>query len=186
MPVILLATFGLILVMLAVMRWTSTLLAYRGDRVVTCPENERAAGVRVDALRAAASSFAGGPRLRLHTCSRWPEKAGCGQECLREIETAPADCLVRNIVARWYEGKGCVSCGNPIGPIEWGPNQPALLCADEKSVEWKQVQADLVFETLEAAVPVCFACHMANSLVREHPDLAIDRGRYVEKSRSMS
>lgn len=176
MPVLLLSTFGLILALLVVVRWTSAWLAYRGERVVTCPENERCAGVQVNAVRAAASSFGNTTRLRLSACSRWPEKAGCGQECLREIQAAPADCLVRNIAARWYVGKSCVSCGNPIGPVEWGPNQPGLLSADMRSVEWKQVPADLLFETLEAAVPICFACHMANSLVREHPDLAIVRG----------
>jgi hypothetical protein len=180
MPVLLLATFGLLLVMLALLRWTSTWLSYRGDSVVTCPANQRPAGVRVDATRAAATSFGSAPKLRLRSCSRWPEKAGCGQECLREIREAPAECLVRNIVAKWYEGKTCASCGNPIGRIEWGPSQPALLSADKKSVEWKQVPADLLFETLEAAVPVCFACHLANSLVREHPDLVIERGSHVK------
>jgi hypothetical protein len=175
MRVVLLVTVGLLVVV--ALRWAMAWLKYRGDRVVSCPENHRPAGVRLDAPRAAATSFGGTPELRLHTCSRWPEKAGCGQECLREIQQAPADCLVRNIAAKWYEGKACASCGNPIGPIEWGPTQPGLLTADGKSVEWKQVPADLLLETLEAAVPVCFACHMANSLVREHPELVIDRGR---------
>jgi hypothetical protein len=44
-------------------------------------------------------------------------------------------------------------------------------------VEWKRVPADLLLETLEVTAPICFACHMANLLVREHPDLAIERGR---------
>jgi hypothetical protein len=168
---------GLILALVVVWRWASAWLAYRGDRVITCPENDRPAGVRVDAVHAAAGALGITPELRLSACSRWPEKAGCGQDCLREIEDAPADCLVRNIVARWYEGKSCAWCGNPIGTIDWGPNQPALLGADKNSVEWKQVPADRLFETLEAAVPVCFGCHMANKLVREHTDLAIERHR---------
>jgi len=177
MPVLLLVSFGLLAVLVVELRWVGAWLKYGGDRIVRCPENHRPAGVRLDAGRAAITSFGGAPHLRLHACSRWPGKAGCGQECLREIEESPADCLVRNIAARWYEGKSCASCGNPIGPVESGPSQPALFFADKRSVEWKQVPADLLLETLEAAVPVCFACHMANLLVREHPDLAIERGR---------
>jgi len=157
-------------VVLAVAWWGRAWWKFRGDRVVTCPENHRHAGVKVDAVHAAG-------KLRLRACSRWPEKAGCGQECLAEIAASPADCLVRNIAGKWYEGKTCASCGKPLGRIEWGPSQPALLSADKRSVEWKQVPADQLFETLEAAKPICFACHMASLLVREHPELAIERGR---------
>jgi hypothetical protein len=32
-------------------------------------------------------------------------------------------------------------------------------------------------ETLAAAKPICFACHMAQTLVREHPELVVDRHR---------
>ena len=161
---------GTLLAVFAAWRYGRAWWIWHGDRVVTCPENRQHAGVKLDALHAASG-------LRLATCSRWPEKAGCGQECLREIAAAPADCLVRSIAAHWYEGKSCASCGKPIGHFEWGPSQPALLSAEKKTVEWKQVPADRLFETLEAAAPVCFACHMANTLVREHPELAIERNR---------
>jgi len=42
-------------------------------------------------------------------------------------------------------------------------------------VEWSEVPADKLQETLAAGRPVCFACHTANKLVREHPDLVTDR-----------
>ena len=159
-----------VMVLAAAWRWVKAWWTFRGDRVVTCPDNQRHAGVKVDALRAAAT-------LRLRACSRWPEKAGCGQECLRQIEAAPSDCLVRTIAEQWYSGKSCISCGRSIGRIQWGPSQPALISADKKSVEWKDVPADRLFETLAAAAPLCFACHMANTLVREHPELAIERSQ---------
>jgi len=148
---------------------------YRGQRVVRCPENQRPAGVAVDAGRAALSGLGSRPRLRLNTCSRWPEKAGCGQECLRQIEESPADCLVRNILLNWYEGKSCRSCGRPIGPIVMGGAHPALLSADKTSVEWSDIPAEQLQEVLSAAEPVCFACHMASKMMREHPELVIDR-----------
>jgi hypothetical protein len=84
---------------------------------------------------------------------------------------------VRTIADKWYAGKACASCGRPIGHVQWGTSQPALISADKKSMEWKDVPADRLYETLEVTAPLCFACHMANTLVREHPELAIERSR---------
>ncbi|HEY1340901.1 MAG TPA: hypothetical protein VGF59_25485 [Bryobacteraceae bacterium] len=156
-------------------------LRYRGERLITCPENCRPAGVRVDARHAAATAL-GNPELRLSHCSRWPERAGCGQECLSQIATAPADCLVRNIAERWYRGKICASCGRPIGEIQWNVSQPALLRAGGQSLEWSRVPADQLYDVLAASAPLCFACHTANAFVRERPELAIgavEAGRTV-------
>jgi hypothetical protein len=172
--------FALVVVLLAgVVAWRlgSAWWKYRGQRVVTCPENHRPAGVVVDATRAAATGFGKAPELRLSDCSRWPEKAGCGQECLSEIRESGADCLVRNIIVNWYRGKVCAACGQPIGEIDWTASHPALLVANQVSLEWNQVPAEKLVETLAAALPICFACHTANKLVKEHPELLTDRHR---------
>lgn len=58
---------------------------YRRRRVVTCPETGAATGVRVDARRVARSAWMGPLDLRLTSCTRWPERAGCGQECLGQL-----------------------------------------------------------------------------------------------------
>jgi hypothetical protein len=150
----------------------------RGARVITCPETARPAGVEVDALHAAFTSF-GAPDLRLSTCTRWPERAGCGQECLSQIQESPEGCLVRNILAEWYRGKSCASCGQPFAEIEWKLRKPALISADKVSREWSCIAAERLTETLQTALPVCFACHMASTLVREHPDLVTDRSRRI-------
>jgi hypothetical protein len=155
---------------------------YHGDRVITCPENQRPAGVVVDAAHVAARPFAGSPQLRLSSCSRWPERAGCGQQCLSQVAAAPEDCLVRHILVEWYAGKRCALCGEPFGEISPGGAKPAVLSADKVSVEWSQIPADRLPETLAAAAPICFACHMGNVLVRTHPELAIDRHRTADRS----
>ena len=173
----LILSLAAILALLAILRWAWVWFSYRGDRVVRCPETGRPAGVRVNAVKAARMSLGGAPQLRLEHCTRWPGKAGCGQECLRDIQAAPAECLVRSIVARWYEGKSCSACGRLIGHIEWGPSQPALFCAGKESMEWNQVSPDLLLETLAEAKPVCFACHLASRLRREHPELVTVRRR---------
>ena len=164
-------------VVFAAVRLAGAWLRYRGARVITCPENLQPAGVRVDASHAAASALASAPDLRLSTCSRWPEKAGCGQECLRQIEASPEDCLVRNILVRWYEGKSCALCGKPIGEIQLTDQKPALLLAGNTIVEWKDVAPEKLHAALAEAKPACFSCQLATSFARQHPELITDRGR---------
>jgi len=161
----------------ALWRWGSAWWKYRGERIITCPENQRPAGVVVDARHAAATGFGKAPQLRLSECSRWPEKAGCGQECLSEVRQAGEDCLVRSIAGKWYHGKECARCGQSIGEIDWAGNRPALLTGGQETAEWNQIPTDKLLETLTSALPICFACHTANRLVREHPELVTDRHR---------
>lgn len=63
---------------------------YSGTRAVACPENHRPVAVSLDALRAAGTGLAGKPSLRIAGCSRWPERANCGQECMPEALAAEA------------------------------------------------------------------------------------------------
>jgi hypothetical protein len=81
---------GLVIVAIAVLAvgllWV--LPAYRMYRTrcaVTCPETGRPAEVDVDAARVARSAWLGPLDLRLTACTRWPERAGCGQECLGQL-----------------------------------------------------------------------------------------------------
>ena len=157
-------------------RWARVWFHARGARAITCPENLRPAGVQVDARHAALTAWKGAPDLRLAECTRWPERQGCGQACLAEIQTSPDGCLVRHILADWYQGKECASCGRPFGEIRWTVQKPALFSVDKKAVEWSQVPVEKLRELLETAKPVCFSCHMASTLVREHPELVVDRG----------
>ena len=151
-------------------------IVFGRHRLIECPENLRPAGVQLDAWRAAWSSVAKTRGLRLSNCTRWPERAGCGQQCLNRIESAPENCEVRRILDAWYQGKKCVFCGQPIGDTLWSVQKPALL-TDKTSADWGQIPVDQLPEVLKRAAPVCFACHMANKLVREHPELAVQRPR---------
>ncbi len=56
-----------------------------GTRQVTCPETHDRATVRMDALHCASSALQGTEYLRLSTCSRWPEKKDCDQDCVYEL-----------------------------------------------------------------------------------------------------
>jgi len=152
---------------------------YRRPRLVTCPETHQAAAVQVDAGHAALTATLHDVDLRLSSCSRWPERHDCGQECLRQIEAAPDDCVVRTIVARWYEGKHCVLCGQAFAFIEsWG-HTPALMGPDGETVEWGDVEMAKLPELLRSHRPVCWNCHVAETFRREHPDLVIEAPQHT-------
>lgn len=146
----------------------------RGDRVITCPDNEQPAAVSVDARHAALTAAGGHEQLRLESCSRWPEKAGCGQECLKQIELQPTDCLVRNQVSRWYAGKVCAICGKPLGEADWASHKPALLAPDGRTLEWSSVKPETIYEVMGSHSAICWDCHVAETFRRQRPDLVLD------------
>lgn len=168
--VILLAIYPAIPILAAAWR------RYHGTSVITCPETSQPAAVEVNAVRAALTLLVGGaPDLRLSDCSRWPERRGCGQECLRQIEAAPEDCLVRNMLRRWYAGKTCVLCGQSVGERDWLQHRPALMNSDRKTFEWREIPPETLPSVLASSQPVCWNCHVAESFRREFPDLVTDR-----------
>ena len=148
---------------------------FRGTRLVTCPETQHTAAVEVDARHAAIGAAVGTSQLRLRECSRWPEREDCGQECLRQIEVAPEDCLVRTMLTTWYRDKSCALCSAPFEAVEsWG-HRTALRGPDGRTMEWSEVPADTLPEVLASHQPVCWNCHVAESFRRQHPELVIDR-----------
>ena len=89
---------GACLLMLLPALWAEqTYRTYREGRTVNCPETHAPVSVRFNAFRAAWSSLAGPPALRLADCTRWPERAGCGQECIPEALLANPAALVDHV-----------------------------------------------------------------------------------------
>lgn len=149
--------------------------SYRGKRLITCPESRTPEAVEVAAAEAGVGALLCKPTLRLKECSRWPERQDCGQECLRQIEADPENCLVWNIVAKWYEGKSCVFCHKQIGPLHHLDHVPALLAPDHKTTEWKRIRPEQLPGVFETHRPVCWNCHVTETFRRLHPELIVDR-----------
>lgn len=81
----LLFVFGITLILLMPALWGREIHHhYSAPRAVTCPETHQQVGVTIDARHAAATGLCGTPDFRLSDCTRWPERAKCGQECLPE------------------------------------------------------------------------------------------------------
>ena len=178
MIVLILSLSGLALGMISLMsvRGVRAYWRARGKRLVTCPETHCAAAVELDAKGAGLKGFRGGIYLCLQDCSRWPEKQGCAQDCLTQVEAMGQGCLVRNVVAGWYQGKVCVYCHKAVDTVaEWTGHMPALLAPQGKTTSWGDVPPEKLPEIFATHKPVCWSCHIAETFRREHPELVTDR-----------
>lgn len=159
---------------------------FRGTRLVTCPETREPAAVEVNAKYAALVASISARGLRLKDCSRWPERKDCDQECLRQIESSPEDCLVRTMLTKWYKGKKCSICGKTFGEITWLDHKPALRSPGKPSLEWSEIPPEKIPNVLATDMPVCWDCHIAERFRRDYPELIVDRPwrNHVEAHRS--
>jgi hypothetical protein len=142
-------------------RYLRSYFRYRNKMVVTCPETNKPVGVDVDARRAAITGTLGSESLRLTDCTRWPEKQGCGQECLSELEASPESCMVKKRLEAWYEGKSCAYCEKGLGDVHWHEHKPALVSPEHRLLQWEDVPAETLSEVLSTHKPVCGTCNFA-------------------------
>lgn len=153
-------------------------LKMRGKRVVVCPETGRPAGVTVDTTHAAVSAMWEAPDVRLDTCSRWPEREGCNQACVGQIEISPEDTLATSLLKRWYAGRTCAVCKRAITTVRTAEPRPALLKVDQagnRIVSWNDIAPEALPAALETHLPVCADCALAESFRRQFPERVTDR-----------
>lgn len=174
-------TIILVLAIAFVLSWIPAMVLYfiarrrdSGERVITCPETHSTEVVRVDAGHAAWTGLRGEKDLRLEACSRWPERADCGQDCLAEIECAPDRCLVRERLTSWYRGASCAFCGMEIGPVGWFDHRPGLRGPEGRTLFWDEVSAKELPTVLRTHQPICFDCLIAESFREKFPDRVLD------------
>ena len=165
-----------------------TLVRWRGKRLVTCPETQKAAAVHVDAGKAGMAAVLWQRQVRLDQCSRWPERKNCGQDCLSQVNADPEHCLVWNIVGEWYKGKSCAYCQKPFEEIHWHDRHPALLSPERVAKQWNEVPPEQLPTIFETHLPVCWNCYIAETYRRQNPDRVVNRswdrgvgGEYVPK-----
>ena len=164
-------------------------MKYGGKMLVTCPETGKPAAVKVDLWRAIVAAVFGRYRVRLCACSRWPERAGCAQDCLCQIESNPEAHQAWTVAAKWFAGKKCAYCGDAIPPVTHMDRMPALVNLEKKTYEWNEIPPEDLPDAFEACKPVCWNCHIAETFIRQHPDLVTFRpwkkggpvGEYVPK-----
>jgi molybdopterin-guanine dinucleotide biosynthesis protein len=96
---------------------------------------------------------------------------------LAEIEEAPHDCLVREVVRRWFDGKVCTLCGRPIAPVRWHGHKPAFKAADDRIWECHEIPAEQLPVFMARARAVCWSCMIVEGFRHDHPDLVVERPR---------
>jgi hypothetical protein len=159
----------------ATLHFVRKYIRYRDSRIITCPDNGEAAIVEVDAMHAVLTSALGKTDIRLQNCGRWPLLQNCGQECLVQLDVAPAECLVRGVLMRWYEFKSCFYCGKTFSQIQLLDHQPALQNPEGKLLEWSALDISELQTVMNTYTPVCWDCYIAQSFVREHPEMVVYR-----------
>jgi hypothetical protein len=146
----------------------------RGERLVTCPEAQEPAAVEIDPVDAAFQALLKTREIHLQSCTRWPEGAGCGQKCMDQITAIPNGCLIRSILAEWHEGKSCVTCGLELSAV-FNQQQTALISPERVTLDWADLRVEGLSETLMTHQPICWDCHIVETLYRMHPEATPER-----------
>jgi len=176
----LLKTVEIVIVILAAASaaWflTRTIRAWarlRGDRLVTCTATGHPAVVRIDVLDAAFNAGdSGKAKVRITNCSLWAAGGACDQGCISEA--VASESAVQSVVAQWYMNRKCVYCGKPTTPQSLG-HRAALRGPQGVTREWSDVPPARLLDSLRTDSPVCWNCHVAQTLRRTRPELVTDR-----------
>ena len=159
-----LLTLIVLVVLVYVIVAATTYARMRGVRVVVCPETGRPAAVTINSLRAALSAVCERPDLNVAQCSRWPDRRSCDEACTAQVADAPRDTLAFSIVKRWYAGKTCALCLEPIAPPSRVGAQPGMLdrtfTEPPDTITWRDVPADSLPSLFSTHLPVCPRCHV--------------------------
>lgn len=147
----------------------------RGRRAVTCPDNHREVDVELDRKFAFWTALRGQEHTRVESCSRWPEKVDCGQECLAQVDPTPEN--LDRLLTLWSEGKTCAVCSRALTPCDWRQGRLALLDEKNSFFEMRQFSFDEIPAALENMRPLCWICHQEERVrhPRPHPVLKGER-----------
>jgi len=142
----------------------------RGSRVVTCPETRRPAGVTIDVGHAMVSAVWERADVRIAGCSRWPERRGCAETCVPQIEESPESTRANTLAARFFQGRVCVICRRRLGTLKNGGLQPGFMDPlTREVVPWTQVAAADLPDAIARRRPLCPECTLAESSHDPYP-----------------
>jgi len=137
----------------------------RGSRLVTCPETREAVVMTPDKKFAFWTALRGQEHSRVETCSRWPEKDDCEQECLAEIEASPEN--IDRLLSSWYTGKTCAICDGALSNADWQRGRLAVLNQQQELLDLRKLSLENLRAGLENMRPLCWNCHQEERV--RHP-----------------
>jgi hypothetical protein len=149
--------------------------SYRGVHVIQCPETRKPAAVRVDTGHFALSSVMNDPPdVQLASCSRWPERAGCDEACVPQIEHDPIETRIDTILRDVFANHSCALCGRRINGVPTVGHKPAFLGPDGRTTPCTTIAPEHVYDLVKTHRLICWDCEVAETFRREHPELVID------------
>src|ERR1019366_8111058 len=156
-PIILFLIGAVLLVALPVGISLQSYFRNRGRRTVMCPDNHEPVTVEVDSKFAFSTALRGEEHTRLHSCSRWPEKGDCDQDCLAQVDPTPEN--LERLLQKWYQGKSCAICEHALTPADWRRSRLALLNEKQKLFELRHMHLDELPSVLDKIRPLRLNCH---------------------------
>jgi|SRR5271167_988467 len=148
----------------------------RGRQSAICPENGDHVDIEVDNKYSFWTALRGLEHSRLKSCTRWPEKGNCGQECLAQVDPSPEN--VDRLMLGWYKGKVCAICARAIAPSDWRRGRLAWLDGRYKLVELRQVNLRQLQSALGEMRPLCWTCHQDERVRQGVPPRALKGDRH--------
>ena len=148
----------------------------RGRKAAICPDNSEAVAVEFDNKFAFWSALRGKEHTRLASCTRWPEKGDCGQECLSQIDPTPEN--IERLMLGWYKGRLCAICARNITPSDWRRNRLALLNEHHKLVELRDLDLHGLQAALTTMRPLCWICHQEERVRQAAPSRSFKGDRH--------
>jgi hypothetical protein len=139
----------------------------RGRRTVICPETHEPVTVELDTEYAFKTALDGQEHERLKSCSRWPDKEDCGQECLAQVDPTPEN--LERLLTKWYEGKSCVICERRLSQADWQRGRLALLNEKQKLFELRHMHLEDMPSLLDRMAPLCWNCHQEERARQAEP-----------------
>jgi hypothetical protein len=155
---------------------TRTWLHVHGSRVVICPETQKPVAVKVDVGHAVATAVWEKPDLKLTSCTRWPERAGCDQPCVRQIESEPSETSPKMIAGHFFTKEKCAICRKPIEAPSAMTLQPGFMDpATHKVQSWEEVSPQDLPAAIATRHALCANCTLAETFRQRFPERVTDR-----------
>lgn len=146
----------------------------RGVRLVTCPETATVAAVRLNRRQAIVAALWNSMRgEQLADCSRWPVRGRCEELCVPQAQAADSE--LKRMITQWSADRRCGLCDKPLVEESLVGHHITLRLSDGVTTEWPDMAPETVPDRLQTCLPVCWSCHVAETLRRQHPELVVDR-----------
>jgi hypothetical protein len=82
---------------------------------------------------------------------------------------------------RFFDGKACAICHKTIPPVQrTGPKPGLLNPTTHHTHAWDEIPSDNLSSLLDAALPLCPSCMVAESFRERFPDRVVERDRSLQ------